>query len=348
MDKTGTLTKGHFGVVSSVGLQEGYDSEQMITAVRYAAAIESKSAHPLAMAVLDYLGELKGDSCLYSNVQRLGMNLDLPKATDINLIPGQGVTGIVEGKCVGVGNLAMLESLGIEEPEKTKKFVTNWMNAGQTVVFITIDDKAEVALGFLDSAREVAQPTVSELIRIGVTPTLLTGDSTETALAIQKHVGVQGFQASMLPEDKLQWIKEKQDAKKVVGMIGDGINDGPALAQADVGIAMGAGGTALACEAANVVLMHDKLELVPALIQQGRHARNLILMNICMSVVIKLFALGFGMAGLVPLWGAILVDLGSLILVLANGLRALHGLKSVATDPPPMASIKVEKAGKGV
>lgn len=196
------------------------------------------------------------------------------------------------------------------------------------MLHVVVDGVPVLLLAVADQLRPAAPRFVNELKRAGVAPALLTGDILPVAKVVAAKCGIDAgeIMASLKPEDKLQWVKTKQGpqgGRKVVAMLGDGINDSPALTAADVGIAMGAGGTALAVKAADVVILKDSLMHVAAVIRLSKACRAVIIQNIVMAVVLKLAVLVLAVAGLVPLWAAVLADVGSLLLVLANGTRLL-------------------------
>ena len=342
-DKTGTLTEGKFQVVDKVS---PLDVDEQAT-LRLAAALESKSSHPLAAAVVN---EFFG--CIAGNVD----SVTLSEVSRFQLEEGQGISGVIEGHLVEIGNYEFLDQLSQELDKDMENNYFTWSNESKTVIFVCVDGKVSMMIALADTIRPNTLAALDWLRRLGVQTAMITGDNSRTTLAVMSNLGLDECIAEMKPQDKLTWIKEKQDGedeigdetkqscwcgccpvprpgyvrvsssgknKTIVGMVGDGVNDGPALAAANIGIAMGAGGTALAVEAADVALMSNNLAKIPELVELGRYCRRVVTQNIFFSVVFKLVIMIAAILGKASLWMAVLADVLGLLFVLLNGLRPL-------------------------
>ncbi|XP_078383975.1 uncharacterized protein LOC144666414 [Oculina patagonica] len=352
-DKTGTLTEGKFQVVDiecTFGVHER-------AALRLAAALESKSSHPLAAAVVN---EFAG--CVAEMVK--SQSATLPEVSRFELREGQGISGVVDGHLVQIGNYEFLHRIGGgQELNKfmESKYIT-LCNESKTMIFVCVDGKLAMMIALADTIRPNSLASLNWLRKLRVQSAMITGDNSRTAMAVKSKLGLDECIAEMKPQDKLSWIKERQEGmqgtecevlgddeestrrfllngcsrrrryitaksrdsnKSIVGMVGDGVNDGPALAAANIGIAMGAGGTALAVEAADVALMSNNLAKIPELVELGRFCRRVVAENISFSVVLKLAIVIAALAGKASLWMAVLADVLGLLFVIMNGLRPL-------------------------
>lgn len=237
-DKTGTLTIGRPSVVRLEIIHEEFNEQQ---AIEYAAATDRRSGHPLAKAILEFASQRQ-------------VNYGEPE--DFEVVKGRGVKATVGGKRILLGNKEFLNDNNVTTPATI-------VNEKDTAIFLSVEGKAAAIFFLADAIRPNAKKVISELRSAGVTRiVMLTGDNEQTAKAVAGEVGISEFKANLLPENKIEFIKQYQDAKERVAMVGDGINDAPALAQANVGIAMGAMGTQAAMEAADIVLMEDKIEKI--------------------------------------------------------------------------------------
>ena len=350
-DKTGTLTEGKFQVVDiecSFGVNER-------ATLRLAAALESKSSHPLAAAIVN-----ESAGCIAEMIK--SQNATLPEVSRFELHEGQGISGIVDGQLVQIGNYEFLNHVTGKRPNKhmEDKYIT-WCNESKTVIFVCLDCKLAMMMALADTIRPNSLETLGWLRKLRVQSAMITGDNSRTAMAVKSKLGLDECVADMKPQNKLSWIRDRQDGikfgddemffsdtrrkrfasrccsrrrfnipasrdsanKSIVGMVGDGVNDGPALAAANVGIAMGAGGTALAVEAADVALMSNNLAKIPELVELGRFCRWVVAENIALSVVLKLGIVFVALAGKAALWMAVLTDVLGLLFVIINGLRPL-------------------------
>lgn len=352
-DKTGTLTEGKFQVVDIecvFGVKER-------SALRLAAALESKSSHPLAAAIVS---EFSG--CV--SEMRKSQSSSLPEVKCFKLHEGQGISGVVGGHHVQIGNYEFLKRVGNKALNKCmeEKYIT-WCNESKTVVFMAVDGKLAMMIALADTIRQESRGALDWLRKTRVQTAMITGDNSRTAMAVKSNLSLDECIADMKPQDKLSWIEERQGGmqivecevlgddqqtrrcmlpyacccsrhrynavksrdsdKIIVGMVGDGVNDGPALAAANIGIAMGAGGTALAVEAADVALMSNNLTKIPELVQLGRFCRRVVAENISFSVILKLAIVIAALLGKAALWMAVLADVLGLLFVVINGLRPL-------------------------
>lgn len=310
VDKTGTITEGHprvQNVIALTGIQEN-------KVLQIAASIEQLSSHPLAQAVVNYASE---------------KNIDLKSATHFKNVVGRGAEAEIDGHQYFLGNHRFVHDLGVCTPELEERLVQLEKNALSIVVVghrphsaCTGEVFGVVAVG--DSIRSNASSAIESLHRAGVeSVVMLSGDNQKTASSIAAQVGIDVVQGDLLPADKVQAVKNMTQTYGHVAMIGDGINDAPALAQASVGIAMGAVGTDTALETADVALMKDDLSQVALAIQLGKRTLSIIKFNITFALGLKIVFLIFAVLGHSNLWLAVAADTGATLLVIANSLRLL-------------------------
>jgi Cd2+/Zn2+-exporting ATPase len=313
-DKTGTLTIGEPNVTDIVPVA-GKDSQPLSEdeLLQLAAAIEAKSEHPLAQAVVQ-------------EAQKRG--LEIGEATDFQAATGQGVKGMVNGRSLRIGNLRYFAEHHAIGLEPAKKAVAKLQNEGKTSVVVAemIAGVAHIigVLAFADIVREDAAEVIGDLKANGVERVvMLTGDNDVVAQHIAKQVGVDEVYANLMPEDKVRVVKEVGKQFGPVAMVGDGVNDAPALATATIGIAMGAAGTDVALETADIVLMSDDLKNIPYVIGLGRKTRRTLAVNLGFSLFMILLMLGviFGASLALPL--AVIGHEGGTVLVSLNGMRLL-------------------------
>ena len=303
-DKTGTLTAGEPHVVSVVGMGEANDTE----ALTAAAAIEQRSAHPIAAAIVEA-------------ARTRGLAVD--SAADVRDLPGRGAAGRWRGHGVLVGNPALMTEHGIATD--TAAIAGEFGARGATAVFVAIDGVIRLAIGVADRPRAVAADVVKLLRGHGISHVaLLTGDTAASAAALAEATGVTDVRAGLLPADKLAAVKALRAAYGPVAMVGDGVNDAPALAAADVGVAMGAVGSAAALEAADVALMSDELQKLPYAIRLSRATLANVRVNIAISLGLKVAVLVLAVFGMSTLWMAVVADSGASVLVVANAMRLLR------------------------
>ncbi|TSB47682.1 heavy metal translocating P-type ATPase [Alkalicoccobacillus porphyridii] len=304
-DKTGTLTKG-VPVVTDVILENSVDEHELLTRV---AALESLSQHPLASAIV-------------KKAEDVGLRYKEQTVTNFSSLTGKGITGDVDGTTYVVGRPTLFEDrLSSVQKQQIKEL----QDQGKTVMVAGTENQIQAFVAVADEVRDSSKKVISALHEIGIRTTImLTGDNQSTAKAIASQIGVTDVRAELMPEDKLASIKEFRKANGSVAMIGDGVNDAPALAASTVGIAMGGAGTDTALETADIALMGDDLKKLPYTIKLSRRALTIIKQNITFSLGIKLLALLLVVPGWLTLWIAILADVGATLLVTANGLRLLR------------------------
>jgi Cd2+/Zn2+-exporting ATPase len=305
-DKTGTLTAGRPAVTAVVPFG-GHSPEEVLA---LAAAVERGASHPIADAIVA-AAHARG----------------LPKSADAQAaaIPGKGARAEIDGWTVLAGSPRLFGAAAAPyraEIEASER-------AGQTVVLVGTETALAGMIALADPVRPASRQTVAALHALGLRCAMLTGDNAATARRIAEAVGVDDVRAELLPEDKVAAVRALQ-ADGPVAMIGDGINDAPALATAEVGIAMGAGGADVALEAADVALIGDDLAQLPAAVRLARRTMAIIRQNIAAALVVKAAFLLLTILGVTNLWLAVLADTGMSLLVTGNSLRLLrHAARSV-------------------
>jgi Cd2+/Zn2+-exporting ATPase len=305
MDKTGTLTEGKPVVVEVIPLA-GHDKEELLLR---AGALESRSTHPLALAILAYAEQLK---------------VKIPAADDVQIVPGKGVTGHFQGKRFWLGSVRYLQERKQEAPEVTA-MIEKIAGQGRTIIIIGNETHVCGLIAVSDAVRPQAAETIRQLKNAGIEHiVMLTGDNNATAQHIAAQVGIEEVHAELLPADKVAAIKELMQKYGRVGMIGDGVNDAPAMSLASLGIAMGAVGSDAAIESADIALMADDLSRLPWLIKHSRRTLRIIKQNIGLSLLTKALFIALNFVGVATLWMAIAADMGTTIIVIANGLRLLR------------------------
>lgn len=304
-DKTGTLTTGRPGVVEVLA-EDGVDETELF---RLAAAAESRSEHPLAAAVLRSARE---------------RGITYPLAEEFQSMAGLGARAIVEGQEVFVGSPRLLHHHEILPSERVDARLQGLYESGLTTMVVIRAGKLMGILGLADTPRPEARKALGHLKRLGVRHiVMLTGDNRRAAQAVGEAVGVDEVRAELLPEDKLQIIRELEAKYGPVAMVGDGVNDAPALAAATVGVAMGGVGSDVAMETADLVLMADELEKVAEAINLARKSRSVVMQNLGFSIAVILFLVVMVLFGGMNLPLAVIGHEGSTILVAFNGLRLL-------------------------
>mgnify|MGYP000726156571 FL=1 len=303
-DKTGTLTYGA-PEVTAVKSVSDYREEEIYS---FAAGAEQLSEHPLGKAVVRCYGRKP------------------PVCEDFRMRPGEGVTATVSGKVVKAGNLKLLKGMTISR--ELAAGAGRHLNEGSTVIYVAVDDRPAGYLVLSDTVREESKDMIAKLDRIGVQPVLLTGDHKNAADAIASQLGIREVHAGCLPEDKLNHIGAYQERGEAVCMIGDGINDAPALKKADVGIAMGGVGSDIAVDAADIALVDDEIRELPHLLSLSRRMMTTIKVNLTFSMTLNFLAIALAITGLLgPVIGALVHNAGS-VLVIINSALLLNWKKS--------------------
>ena len=308
-DKTGTLTKGVPAVTDIVTYSGNENDLLTIT-----AAIEKGSQHPLA-------------SALMREAESKGLDFDKLVVEDFQSITGKGVKAKVNNEMYYVGSPKLFEEIHGVLENSQKRQINDIEAQGKTVMVLGNEEEILSLIAVADEIRETSKAVINQLNKIGIETVMLTGDNERTAREIGKQVGVSDIKASLLPEDKLNFIKELRGKHKKVGMVGDGVNDAPALAASTVGVAMGGAGTDTALETADIALMSEDLNQLPYTIKLSRKAVTIIKQNITFSLAIKLLALLLVIPGWLTLWIAIFADMGATLLVTLNSLRLLKRKK---------------------
>ncbi len=315
-DKTGTITHGRPEVTDVISSEQwadisGTDHRSLTTdnLLALAAATESRSAHPLAQAVVR-AAQAKG--------------LALPDVGNVESITGRGLRASIDSESILIGNLKLIEESNVVVSDEAQRQIETLQAGGKTIMLIARDGQLAGLMGLADTLRPDAAPTLAALMRIGVKRTImLTGDNARVAAAIAKQVGLTDFRADLMPEDKVTAIRELDKAFDHVAMVGDGVNDAPALANATVGIAMGGAGTDVALETADVALMGDDLSKLPFAVGLGRATRRIITQNLAISLGVIGLLVVASITGWASIGIAIVFHEGSTIAVVLNALRLL-------------------------
>ncbi|TFV91099.1 heavy metal translocating P-type ATPase [Blastococcus sp. CT_GayMR16] len=312
-DKTGTLTEGTPRVAEVTPLgHTGIDGDALL---RFAAAAERPSEHPLARAVVAAAHD---------------RGLNLPQAQDFTSAPGRGVTATVEGRVVRVGSPALLTNPAVltadEAPERARKAVADLEASGRTAVVVVLDDLPVGVLGLADRLRPDARATVAALTALtGTTPVLLTGDNRGAARGLAEEVGIPDVRAGLLPADKVEQVRGLQAAGHRVLLVGDGVNDAPAMAAADLGVAMGRHGSDLALETSDAVIVRDELAILPKIIDLSGRAHRVVKANLVFAATVITVLVTWDLIWILPLPLGVAGHEGSTIVVGLNGLRLLRG-----------------------
>lgn len=305
-DKTGTLTKGKPSI-QRIWALEGYTEEHIIS---IAQALSIQNKHPIAHALLKKKSE----------------HTALPEVSAFQVVQGRGVQGIINHTTYWLGSHQWLHE---KLPEIESKILHDKLLAledeGHTISVLGTDNALCGIFSVADELREETKQTLLSLREKGIKQqVMLTGDNLGTAKAIQKTLALDEIHANLLPEDKLTWIKKAKSKNEIVAIVGDGINDAPAMAEASLSIAMGGIGSSTALETADVVLMKDDLSMLPRLITHSRRVLNIIKQNIGLSLLSKAIFIVLTLIGMTSLWMAIAVDMGVSLIVIFNGLRLLR------------------------
>ena len=308
-DKTGTLTTGHPRVAAVRSFDEGLSEDGLYA---LAASVEARSEHPLGKAVVSGWREAGGK---------------LAAAEDFAMLPGRGVSALVGGRRVLAGNIELLASEGAAPGAEMLSAAEEYRERGCTVIYIAVSGAAAGFIALSDTLRPGMADTISAVREAGAEPVLLTGDHRNAAETIARELGITEYKYECLPEDKLAWIDASQRAGAPVCMIGDGINDAPALKMACTGIAMGGVGSDIAIEAADIALVNDEISELPHLLRLSRRMMRTIKLNLTFSMALNFAAIVLAMTGLLgPVVGALVHNAGS-VLVIINSAFLLRWRK---------------------
>jgi len=298
-DKTGTLTEGKLEVTDVKPLNK-YTEKEIL---QIAGSLESKSKHPLAEAVIRYVGK---------------SDMDFKEVHNFESIAGKGVKGIIDTKMFYIGK----KSLFKYSSEFPDELIHEMENEGKTVAIIGNDEHIIGLIGLMDKIRQLSRSTIQELKEKNIKTVMLTGDNKSTAEAVSSKIGIDQYYAGLLPEEKVKIIEGLVEKGEHVAMVGDGVNDAPALARSNVGIAMGTAGSDVAIETADVALMHDDISKVNYLISLSKKTMSVVKQNVSLSILVKGSFAVFAVLGFVSLWMAVAFgDMGLTLIVILNALR---------------------------
>ena len=309
IDKTGTITEGKPSVENMVPFESKYSEEEFIS---FIASLNSQSEHPLAQATVDFANSKE---------------ISLLKASNFESVTGKGVMGEVDGHKIGIGNDKLMDQLNISISERLKAEVKQEQEVGKTVSYLAVDQKVEGYVTITDPIKKTSKKALKELMNQGIEVYMLTGDNQNTAAAVAAELDLSGFKAGMLPGDKLEEVKRLQDQGKKVAMAGDGINDAPALAQSNIGIAMGTG-TDVAIESAKITLVKGDLQGVVKAKKLSKKVMKNIRENLFFALIYNTLGVPIAAGILYPFFGILLSPMiaalamsFSSVSVIANALR---------------------------
>ena len=309
LDKTGTLTKGEPALTDVVSISDMSDEQVLLIA----ASLDESSTHPVAQAIVSGWRERHSEQKLLA-------------VDDFRVLNGRGVRGVVAGEQWSLGNHRLVEESDVCSPAVEQQ-LSALEQRGKTAIAL-MSKKAVVAiLAVADTVRPESQAAISTLKNMNILPVMLTGDNPNTASAIAQPLGIEDVRANLLPEEKQAAVVELKKVHGVIGMVGDGVNDAPALARADIGFAMGAAGTATALETADVAIMDDDPRKLAAFVEVSQHSASVLKQNIALALGIKFVFMALALAGYATLWMAVFADVGASLLVVFNGLRVLNYFK---------------------
>ncbi|WP_410493220.1 heavy metal translocating P-type ATPase [Chryseobacterium sp. AG363] len=294
MDKTGTMTEGVFKV-QEVSMSPEFNKEEILQLVN---VLESKSTHPVATAIHNYVGEI---------------NHSIP-LENVEEIAGHGLKAIINGKELLVGNFKLMDKFNI-------RYDLNHSNIVYTVIAVAYDKKFAGYITIADSIKEDAKETVDKLHKMNVKATMLSGDKSTVVKYVADQLGIDNAFGDLLPEDKVNKVKEIKARNQTVAFVGDGVNDAPVVALSDVGIAMGGLGSDATIETADVVIQDDKPSKIPMAINIGKQTKKIVWQNIVLAFAVKAVVLILGAGGLATMWEAVFADVGVALLAILNAVR---------------------------
>jgi Cd2+/Zn2+-exporting ATPase len=300
LDKTGTITEGKPRLVDVDLLPTAGDRDHVL---RWGAELAAHSDHPVSRAIAEGVTQRNGG------------------LTDFTALAGRGIQARIDGQVLILGNHRLIEERGLCSADIEARLARQEVQ-GRTVTILASDRQVLAIFAVADTIRDSSREALVQLHAAGVTSVMLTGDNVTTARTIASQAGIDDARGNLLPADKLAAIEDLRARFGYTGMTGDGINDAPALARADIGIAMGAG-TDIAMEAADVVIMNDDLRRIPELIRISRQTRAVLWQNIALALGIKAVFLAMAIFGSATMWMAVFADMGASLIVVFNGLRLL-------------------------
>lgn len=323
LDKTGTITAGKPQLVTWELIAPLTAKDAVVT---MAASLANRSDHPVSKAIAS------------------GLNQPVNEVDGFEAIPGRGVKGTIAGVSYVLGNHRLIKELE-QSSDELEALIKVHEEAGRTVSLLASSEMVLALFAVADTIKPSSTSAMSELRSLGVTPVMLTGDNSATAKSIGREAGIEDVRGNLLPQDKLHAIQEMQTQYGMTGMTGDGINDAPALAQADIGFAMGAAGTDIAMEAADVVIMNDDLHQIATTVELSRRTHAVLWQNITFALGIKVVFFILAVFGGATMWMAVFADMGASLLVVANGLRLLRFGKPSRTSPRSMGTSTLKSKG---
>lgn len=301
LDKTGTVTEGKPRLVATEMLPSDHSETQVLS---WAASLAGHSDHPVSKAIAS------------------GLALPQSALSEFTALAGRGIETSLDGEKLILGNHRLIEERGLCSPDIEARLGIH-ESQGRTVALLACGHRTLAIFAVADTIKESSREAVAELRRLGIVSVMLTGDNAATAKSIAKQAGIDDARGNLLPEDKLAAIEELQRQYGATAMTGDGINDAPALARADIGVAMGAAGTDTAMEAADVVIMNDDLRRIPEIVHLSRRVHAVLWQNIGLALGIKAVFLVLAVFGNATMWMAVFADMGASLIVVLNGLRML-------------------------
>ncbi len=293
MDKTGTLTKGVFRVQSTDA--NNIDEKEL---VKLTAAIEKKSTHPIAKAVVEYAGNVSNDF----------------KVEQVEEISGHGLKGKVNGKEILAGNVKLLKKFNISFPAEIEKIV-------DTIVVVAVNNQYAGYITIADEIKDDAKEAIKRLHDLNIKTVMLSGDKQSVVDQVAKQIGIDEAYGDLLPEGKVEKVQQLKNEGRRIAFVGDGVNDAPVIALADAGIAMGGLGSDATIETADVVIQNDQPSRIVSAIKIGKITRNIVWQNITLAMVVKVFVLILGAGGVANLWEAVIADVGVALLAILNAVR---------------------------
>lgn len=304
MDKTGTLTEGNFAVNDYRSFSEDYTADQVLT---YISALEQNSNHPLAVGILNKAEEL---------------SLDIPKASDVDNLPGVGLEGTVNGKDIKVASVSYLNKQSIDYDQDNFDELSR---QGNSVSFLLIDEKNIGLVAQGDQIKSTAKSMIQSLKDQNIEPVMLTGDNQQVAQAVAKELGIDDVHAELMPEDKETMVKDYRDNGQTVMMVGDGVNDAPSLARADVGIAIGAG-TDVAIDSADVILVKSDPSDIMHFLTLAKRTQRKMVQNIWWGAGYNIVAIPLAAGVLAPIGIILSPAVGAIVMSLSTVIVAINAM----------------------
>lgn len=302
LDKTGTITEGKPKLVAFALIERDINKAEIES---IAVSLAYRSDHPVSKAISE-------DS-----------SATLKDVADFKAVAGRGVQGLIENKTYYLANHRWIKELNLNT-ENLEIQLSSYLNAGRTVSLLANDEKVLGVFAVADTIKPFSTIAIQELKQLGVTPVMLTGDNSATAQNVGLQAGITEIKGNLLPEDKLKEIEALQQRYGITAMTGDGINDAPALARADIGFAMGAAGTHTAMEAADILVMNDDLRRLPEIIRLSKKTHTILWQNIAIALGIKFIFLILALFANATMWMAVFADMGASLMVVMNGLRLIR------------------------